>query len=81
VLGHKFSLPFLLTEWDQVVDAWQLETWDKYRDVARLGRKTNQVARGTSRARTQPAPDRICARAPQSGVFRGLQCWLARKDR
>ena len=38
--GHKFSLRFLLTEWEQVVDAWQLENWDAYRDVARLGRKT-----------------------------------------
>lgn len=40
VAGHKFSLHFLLTEWEQVVDAWQLETWESYRDVARLGRKT-----------------------------------------
>jgi hypothetical protein len=23
-----------------VVDAWQLESWEAYRDVARLGRKT-----------------------------------------
>ena len=38
--GHKFGLHFLLTEWDQVVDAWQLENWEAYRDVARLGRKT-----------------------------------------
>ena len=38
--GHKFGLHFLLTEWEQVVDAWQLATWDAYRDVARLGRKT-----------------------------------------
>ena len=38
--GHKFGLHFLLTEWEQVVDAWQLETWESYRDVARLGRKT-----------------------------------------
>lgn len=38
--GHKFSLHFLLTEWAQVVDAWQLESWEAYRDVARLGRKT-----------------------------------------
>ena len=37
--GHKFTLHFLLTEWDQIVDAWQLETWESYRDVARLGRK------------------------------------------
>ena len=38
--GHKFSLHFLLTEWEQVADAWQLGTWESYRDVARLGRKT-----------------------------------------
>ncbi len=40
VEGHKFSLPFLMTEWEQVVDAWQLETWETYRDAKRLGRKT-----------------------------------------
>jgi mRNA-degrading endonuclease RelE of RelBE toxin-antitoxin system len=38
--GHKFSLHFLLTEWEQIVDAWQIETWEAYRDVVRLGRKT-----------------------------------------
>jgi mRNA-degrading endonuclease RelE of RelBE toxin-antitoxin system len=40
VRGHKFGLHFLLTEWEQVVDAWQLESWEAYRDVVRLGRKT-----------------------------------------
>jgi superfamily I DNA/RNA helicase len=40
VEGHTFGLHFLLTEWEQVVDAWQLESWEAYRDVARLGRKT-----------------------------------------
>ena len=38
--GHKFGLHFLLTEWEHVVDAWQLESWEAYRDVVRLGRKT-----------------------------------------
>ena len=38
--GQKFSLRFLRTEWEQVVDAWQLDSWESYRDVARLGRKT-----------------------------------------
>jgi superfamily I DNA/RNA helicase len=38
--GHKFTAHFLLTEWEQVVDAWQLDTWESYRDVRRLGRKT-----------------------------------------
>jgi superfamily I DNA/RNA helicase len=28
-----------MTEWEQVVDAWQLASWEAYRDVARLGRK------------------------------------------
>lgn len=37
---HKFSLSFLTTEWEQVVDGWQLDTWEEYRDVVRLGRKT-----------------------------------------
>jgi superfamily I DNA/RNA helicase len=40
VTGHKFSQPFLRSEWEEVVDAWQLDTWEAYRDVRRLGRKT-----------------------------------------
>ncbi len=31
---------FLWEEWHHVVDAWQLTTWEEYRDVRRLGRKT-----------------------------------------
>ena len=38
--SHHFTLHFLRQEWDQIVDAWQLATWDEYRNVARLGRKT-----------------------------------------
>jgi len=37
---HKFRALFLRTEWDHVVDAWQLGTWETYRDVQRLGRRT-----------------------------------------
>lgn len=40
VRDHKFTPTFLLGEWSDVVDAWQLRTWEDYRDVARLGRKT-----------------------------------------
>lgn len=36
----RFSPRFLLGEWQDVVDAWQLHTWEDYRDVQRLGRKT-----------------------------------------
>jgi len=37
---HKFTLHFLISEWEQVVDAWQMDSWEAYRDVVRLGRKT-----------------------------------------
>jgi hypothetical protein len=40
VEGHKFSSHFLFGEWTEVADAWQLKTWEAYRDVSRLGRKT-----------------------------------------
>ena len=38
--NNRFSMHLLLTEWEQVVDAWQLISWEAYRDVLRLGRKT-----------------------------------------
>lgn len=41
--GTKRAQPskaFLMAEWDDVVDAWQLASWEAYRDVRRLGRKT-----------------------------------------
>lgn len=36
----KTSTAFLRAEWQDVVDPWQLESWESYRDVKRLGRKT-----------------------------------------
>ncbi len=38
--AQKFTANFLWTEWSTVVDAWQLDSWETYRDVKRLGRKT-----------------------------------------
>ncbi|MEQ9145447.1 MAG: 3'-5' exonuclease [Parvibaculaceae bacterium] len=38
--GPQFSPHFLYGEWTEVVDAWQICSWEAYRDVARLGRKT-----------------------------------------
>lgn len=38
--NFKFSVRFMMGEWEEVVDAWQLKTWKEYRDVKRLGRKT-----------------------------------------
>ncbi len=40
VTALKFTQRFLLSEWEDVVDAWQLNDWEAYRDVKRLGRKT-----------------------------------------
>ena len=37
---YRFSLRFLLGEWENVVDAWQVDGWEAYRNVRRLGRKT-----------------------------------------
>ena len=38
-LERPLTLRFLTTEWDEVVDAWHIDSWEAYRDVARLGRK------------------------------------------
>lgn len=37
---ENFDICFLNQEWNEVVDAWGIETWEEYRDVPRLGRKT-----------------------------------------
>ena len=39
VEDNRFSQAFMVAEWGQVVDAWQLDTWEAYRDVPRLGRR------------------------------------------
>ncbi|MDN5841932.1 MAG: UvrD-helicase domain-containing protein [Alcaligenaceae bacterium] len=38
--GLKANAAFLLSEWDDVVDSWQVDGWEAYRDTKRLGRKT-----------------------------------------
>ena len=43
--GQKFSENLLFGEWSDVVDAWRLTTWEGYRDVARLGRRTRLSAK------------------------------------
>ena len=40
VSESRFTPSFLWEEWHNVVDAWQLDTWEDYREVRRLGRKT-----------------------------------------
>ena len=38
--AKRFTTYFLWKEWEQIVDAWQIRTWEQYRVVPRLGRKT-----------------------------------------
>ena len=36
--GTNFALTFVTSEWERVIDAWQLSTWEDYREVRRIGR-------------------------------------------
>jgi hypothetical protein len=55
---HKFGLHFLITEWEQVVDDWQLDNWEAYRDVVRLGRKT-RIAEPQRKVYLRACPCRV----------------------
>lgn len=67
VAGHRFSLRFLRSEWEEVVDAWQLESWEAYRDVRRLGRKTRLPE--PQRATLWDIFDRVRARLGERGLI------------
>ena len=43
----NFGLTFVTSEWERVIDAWQLSTWGDYRDVRRIGRyrRLSQIQR------------------------------------
>ena len=62
----KFSLSFLLTEWEELVDAWQLQTWESYRDIKRgqkdaFARIPTRYAMGSARRSARPfACRRVC---------------------
>jgi len=43
VPNPKFSLHFLIKEWQEVIDEWQLKKWDDYKNFVRLGRKTRLI--------------------------------------
>ncbi len=47
--GLNLTQRFLMSEWEDIVDTWQLKSWEDYRDVSRLGRKTRlpEKRRGT----------------------------------
>ena len=79
--GHKFTSRFLKTEWAEVVDPWQIETWETYRDVQRLGRKTRlpEAQRATLWQIFSAVRDRLAAKklVTESQVFSQLAAKLS----
>ena len=57
-----FTIRFLVSEWNNVVDAWQIDSLNAYRDVPRLGRKNRLGSK--QRERVWPI---IYARARTAG--------------
>lgn len=77
----RFTLSFLLGEWRDVVAAWHLDTWEAYRDVQRLGRKTR--IGGAQREILWSIFDRVWQELErqdlitESGLFRRVAQYLA----
>ena len=65
--NQRFGLPFLLSEWQDVVDAWQLDTWEGYRDVRRLGRRTRLSE--AQRALVWPVFEQVQAQLKERGLI------------
>jgi hypothetical protein len=63
---QRFGAGFLRAEWNDVVDAWQIRSWEEYRDVSRLGR----------RARLPEAQ-----RQALWPVFEGVLEWLVEQEK
>ena len=65
--GTNFALTFLLSEWERVIDAWQLETWEDYRDVRRIGRYRRLSE--TQRKTLWPVFERVRAGLRERGLI------------
>ena len=65
--GTNFALTFVTSEWERVIDAWQLSTWEDYRDVRRIGRyrRLSEVQRQT----LWPVFQRVRARLRERGLI------------
>jgi mRNA-degrading endonuclease RelE of RelBE toxin-antitoxin system len=64
---QKFSPSFLLSEWEEIVDARQLKDWESYRDVKRLGRKTRLSE--TQREILWSIFEAVCTRLQAAGLI------------
>ena len=67
----NFSTTFLLTEWDRVMDAWQLDTWEDYRDVNRIGR--HRRLSETQRKAVWPVFERVRSGLQERGLLTKAQ--------
>lgn len=82
-MTFKAGANFLLTEWEDLVDAWQLDTWEAYRDVRRLGRKTRLSE--AQRAALWKVFDAVRTRLKSDGLithaelFTRLAAWMAER--
>jgi hypothetical protein len=65
----EFTARFLLSEWTNVIDAWQLDSAEAYADVPRLGRKNRIGAK--QRARLWP----VFAATRKAINDRGFRTW------
>lgn len=83
--GHRFRPEFLVAEWTAVVDAWQIESWEQYRDVQRLGRKTRlaETQRSVLWSIFSLVRDRLEGEglSTEPGLFRRLERHLAQAKR
>lgn len=75
----KLGLGFVLAEWRDVVDAWQLGTWEAYRDVKRLGRRTRLPE--SQRRALWAVFERVRARLAEAGVVTEAQVFGAVSER
>ena len=64
-----FTSRFLVSEWNNIVDAWQIHSLDAYRDVPRLGRKNRLGSK--QRERVWP----VFARARELLQAQGVNSW------
>ena len=64
-----FTIRFLVSEWNNVVDAWQINTLDAYLDLPRLGRKNRMGSK--QRERVWP----VFVRARELLEAQGLNSW------
>lgn len=72
---QRFTKRFLMAEWRDVVDAWQLRTWDAYRDVQRLGRKVRLPE--TQRASLWQLFEQVQSRLKDQGLMTRAEMFSA----